>query len=122
MKNKHFYLTFIAFTLFLTSCSKDEGATPADETTELISDLLVNPELLRGYWNLENNTSKSGSGSGVACEVSLLLFNQDKTFKIKNGDTVVNGSYEVTGEDSVNLLQQMTSVGSITNIVVLNEK
>lgn len=124
MKNKHFYLTFIAFTLFLTSCSKDEGATPADETTEFISDLLVNPELLRGYWNIENNTntSKSVSGSDVACEVSLILFNQDKTFKIKNGDTVVNGSYEVTGEDSVNLLQQMTSVGSITNIVVLNEK
>ena len=86
MKNKHYYLTFIAFTFFLTSCSKDEAATPADETTELISDLLVNPELLSGYWNIENNTnaSKSVSGAAAACEVSLILFNQDKTFKIKN--------------------------------------
>ena len=124
MKNKNNYVALIAFTFFLTSCSKDDGTTPADETTELISDLLVNPELLRGYWNLENNAnaSKSGSGSSAACEVSLILFNQDKTFKIKNGDTLVNGSYEVTGEDTVNLLQQLTSIGSITDIVVLNEK
>ena len=124
MKNKNNYIAFIAFTFFLTSCTKDDGTTPADETTESISDLLVNPELLRGYWNLENNanTSKKGSGSSAACELSLILFNQDKTFKIKNGDIVVNGSYEVTGEDTVNLLQQFTSVGSITDIVVLNEK
>jgi C-terminal processing protease CtpA/Prc len=122
MKNN--YIAFIAITFFLTSCSKDDGATPANETTESISDLLVNPELLRGYWNLENNANKSKntSRSIAACDLSLILFNQDNTFKIKNGDTVVNGSYEVTGEDTVNLLQQLTSVGSITDIVVLNEK
>jgi C-terminal processing protease CtpA/Prc len=124
MKNNHYYLAFLALTLFLTSCSKDDGTKLVDETTKLISDLLVNPELLIGYWNIENNAnaSKGSSKSTSACEVSMILFNQDKTFKIKNGDTEVNGSFEVTGEDTINLLQQSTSIGSIIDIVILNEK
>ena len=126
MKNKNNYIAFLAFTFFLTSCSKDDGTTPtpADENSEFVSDLIVNPELLSGYWNIENNAnaSKNSSGSTAACEVSLILFNQNNTFKIKNGETEVNGSFEVTGEDTVNLLQQSISVGSITDIVILNEK
>lgn len=97
----------------LNSCSKEVSGTDPH--------LLEDPQLGVGKWKIKKRKVGTAVGKkNETCEITEIIFRSDGVFKIYFGNTFIQGNYAITGETTIELSQESTELGQMTNVVISN--
>jgi len=118
-----FRIFSILLLLLWISCSKENDLSSNNEENTSISNLSDTPDLLLGSWNLtEKNTPQNASRNDQDCQATNIHFLENNIFYLKYLNKRIKGKYEVTGPNTVNLLNGTEVVGTVTQIEVIENE
>ena len=104
-------ISFFVVSFSLNSCSKDVSGTDPH--------LLDDPQLGVGKWKIKKpRTGVSFSKGNEGCAITEIIFRSDGVFKIYFGTTFIQGNFEITNETTIELTQESSEVGQMTNVVI----
>ena len=121
----YFRILSILLLLIWISCSKENDSSGNNEenTTDPISNLSESPGLLLGSWNLtKKNTPQNSGRNDQDCQATNIHFLENNIFYLKYLNKRIKGKYEVTGTNTINLLNGTEVVGTITQIEVIENE